>query len=173
MNKGLEMIEAKWLFNLPASQIQVCIHPQSIVHSLVHFEDGSIKAQLSLPDMRLPIQYALSYPYRLKNKCPRFSFPDYSSLTFFSPDEDVFRSLPLAYRAVEQGGNVPCAMNAANEIAVNAFIEGKLPFLQIAEITQETMEEIVFIEKPSMEDVLMTDETARLIANNKINKRNK
>ena len=164
MNKGLEMIEAKWLFDMNPSQIQVIVHPQSIVHSLVHFEDGSIKAQLGLPDMKLPIQYALSYPYRLKNNYKRFSFTDYSSLTFLEPDTDTFRCLPIAYRAIEQGGNAPCCMNAANEVAVAAFLEEKLPFLQIAEVVEKTMEQIPFIAKPSMNDCFETDKESRIKA---------
>lgn len=164
MNKGLEMIEAKWLFNLETSKIQIVVHPQSIVHSLVHFEDGSIKAQLGLPDMRLPIQYALSYPYRLKNNYKRISFTDYPSLTFFSPDMDTFRCLPIAYYAIEQGGNIPCCMNAANEIAVNAFLEEKLSFLQIAEVIEETIQQIAYVEKLSLEDCFSTDKESRRLA---------
>ncbi len=164
MNKGLEMIEAKWLFNLEPSKIQIVVHPQSIVHSLVNFEDGSIKAQLGLPDMRLPIQYALSYPFRLKNNYKRFSFTDYPSLTFFSPDTDTFRCLSIAYHAIEQGGNIPCCMNAANEIAVKAFLEKKLPFLQIAEVVEETIQQIAYVGKPSLEDCFSTDKESRRVA---------
>ena len=164
MNKGLEMIEARWLFGLQPSQIQVTVHPQSIVHSLVHFEDGSTKAQLGLPDMRLPIQYALSYPYRLENNYKRFSFTDYPSLTFVSADTDTFRCLPIAYRAIEQGGNIPCCMNAANEIAVDAFLKEKLSFLQIADVIEETMQQIIYIEKPSLEDCFATDSESRKLA---------
>ncbi|MDR2410518.1 MAG: 1-deoxy-D-xylulose-5-phosphate reductoisomerase [Bacteroidales bacterium] len=164
MNKGLEMIEAKWLFGLSPSQIEISIHPQSIIHSLVHFEDGSIKAQMSLPDMRLPIQYALSYPRRLKNSYKRFSFSDYPSLTFFPPDTDTFRCLPIAYSAIERGGNIPCCMSSANEIAVEAFLSGRLPFLQIAEIVEKTIQQISFVERPSIEDCLSTDIESRLIA---------
>ena len=165
MNKGLEMIEAKWLFNLEPAKIRIVVHPQSIVHSLVHFEDGSIKAQLGLPDMRLPIQYALSYPYRLENNYQRFSFTDYPSLTFFSPDTETFRCLSIAYRAIEQEGNIPCCMNAANEMAVKAFLEGRLPFLQIAHVVEETISRMDYIGKPSLEDCFSTDEKARNIAN--------
>jgi 1-deoxy-D-xylulose-5-phosphate reductoisomerase len=164
MNKGLEMIEAKWLFGLSPSQIEVSIHPQSIIHSLVHFEDGSVKAQMSLPDMHLPIQYALSYPCRLKNSYRRFSFSDYPSLTFFPPDTNTFRCLSIACQAIERGGNIPCCMSSANEIAVDAFLAGTLPFLQIAEIVEETVKQIFFVEKPSIEDCLATDKESRLIA---------
>ena len=164
MNKGLEMIEARWLFGLQPSQIQVTVHPQSIVHSLVHFEDGSTKAQLGLPDMRLPIQYALSYPYRLENNYKRFSFTDYPSLTFVSADTDTFRCLPIAYRAIEQGGNIPCCMNAANEVAVDAFLKEKLSFLQIADVIEDTMQQIIYIEKPSLEDCFATDSESRKLA---------
>ncbi|MDR0605336.1 MAG: 1-deoxy-D-xylulose-5-phosphate reductoisomerase [Bacteroidales bacterium] len=170
MNKGLEMIEAKWLFGLSPSQIEISVHPQSIIHSLVHFEDGSIKAQMSLPDMHLPIQYALSYPHRLKNSYKRFSFSDYPSLTFFPPDTNTFRCLSIAYHAIERGGNIPCCMSSANEIAVEAFLSGQLPFLQIAEIVEKTMQQIFFVEKPSIEDCLFTDEESRLIAKTLITK---
>jgi 1-deoxy-D-xylulose-5-phosphate reductoisomerase len=174
MNKGLEMIEAKWLFNMETSNIRIVVHPQSIVHSLVHFQDGSIKAQLGLPDMRVPIQYAMSYPCRLENKYNRFSFTDYPSLTFFSPDTDTFRCLSMAYRAIERGGNIPCCMNAANEMAVAAFLEERLSFLQIAEVIEETIQQIACIEKPSLEDCFSTDKESRrlakLIIENKIKK---
>ncbi|MDR1459139.1 MAG: 1-deoxy-D-xylulose-5-phosphate reductoisomerase [Bacteroidales bacterium] len=170
MNKGLEMIEAKWLFDLSPAQIKISVHPQSIVHSMVHFEDGSIKAQMSLPDMRLPIQYALSYPRRLQNHYRRFSFSDYSSLTFFPPDTDTFRCLPMAYYAIEQGGNIPCCMSSANEIAVDAFLKGRLPFLQIADVIEKTIQQIPFIATPSMEDCFATDKESRLIAESIVNK---
>ncbi len=173
MNKGLEMIEAKWLFDLSPSQIKITVHPQSIIHSLVHFEDGSIKAQMSLPDMRMPIQYALSYPYRLKNNYKRFSFSDYASLTFFSPDTDTFRCLPIAYDAIKRGGNIPCSMNAANEIAVAAFLKRELPFLQIAGIVEETIQRTSFVAAPSIEDCLATDKESRLIAKTIIDKQKK
>jgi 1-deoxy-D-xylulose-5-phosphate reductoisomerase len=170
MNKGLEMIEAKYLFALSPSQIGISIHPQSIVHSLVHFEDGSIKAQMSLPDMHLPIQYALSYPLRLKNSYKRFSFSDYPSLTFFSPDTNTFRCLSIAYYAIERGGNIPCCMSSANEIAVDAFLKGTLSFLQIADVVEKTIEQISFTGTPSIEDCLSTDREARLIAKTIIEK---
>jgi 1-deoxy-D-xylulose-5-phosphate reductoisomerase len=164
MNKGLEMIEAKWLFDLSPSQIGIRIHPQSIIHSLVHFEDGSIKAQMSLPDMHLPIQYALSYPRRLKNNYKRFSFSDYYLLTFFPPDTNTFQCLSIAYYSIERGGNIPCCMSSANEVAVNAFLEGALPFLKIAEVVEKTIQQISFIATPSIEDCLCTDKESRLIA---------
>jgi 1-deoxy-D-xylulose-5-phosphate reductoisomerase len=169
MNKGLEMIEAKWLFDLSPSQIAVRIHPQSIIHSLVHFEDGSVKAQMSLPDMHLPIQYALSYPFRLPSKYKRLSLSDYTSLTFFEPDTDTFRCLPIAYHAIERGGNIPCCMNAANEIAVASFLQKELSFLQIAEVIEQTIQQISYIAKPSIEDCVQTDKEAREIAKNIIN----
>jgi len=164
MNKGLEMIEAKWLFDVASSQIEVRVHPQSIIHSLVHFEDGSVKAQMSLPDMRIPIQYALSYPYRLPANYKRLSVTDYADLTFFTPDTELFRCLPLAYYAIERGGNIPCCMNAANEIAVDSFLQKKLPFLQIAEVIEQTIEQISYIAKPSIEDLMQTNTEARRIA---------
>jgi 1-deoxy-D-xylulose-5-phosphate reductoisomerase len=170
MNKGLEMIEAKWLFDLSPSQIKISVHPQSIIHSLVHFEDGSVKAQIGLPDMRLPIQYALSYPFRLQNQYKRFSFSDYPSLTFFPPDTTTFRCLPIAYYVIEQGGNMPCCMSSANEMAVEAFLKGTLPFLQIAEVVEKTIQQIPFLATPSMEDCLDTDRESRLIAKEIIKK---
>jgi len=164
MNKGLEMIEAKWLFDLPPSKIQVCVHPQSIVHSLVHFADGSVKAQLGLPDMRLPIQYALSYPQRLKNDYKRFSFTNYPSLSFFEPDAQTFRCLPLAYHAIEQGGNMPCILNAANEIAVDAFLQKKLNYLHIADVIENTMKKATFVKSDSIDNFVQTNVEARKIA---------
>ena len=164
MNKGLEMIEAKWLFNLSPSQIDIRVHPQSIIHSLVHFEDGSTKAQMSLPDMRFPIQYALSYPFRLPNNYKRLSFSDYASLTFFPPDTETFRCLPIAYDAIKRGGNIPCCMNAANEIAVASFLQKKLPFLQIADVIEQTIQQISYIATPSIEDCVQTDAEARNLA---------
>ena len=164
MNKGLEMIEAKWLFDLSPSQIKVCVHPQSIIHSLVHFTDGSIKAQLGLPDMRLPIQYALSYPHRLPTDYKRFSFLDYPAFSFFEPDIETFRCLPLAYHAIEKGGNMPCILNAANEIAVSAFLQGKLNYLHIADVIENTMQKANFVQTVSMENLLQTNAEARKIA---------
>jgi 1-deoxy-D-xylulose-5-phosphate reductoisomerase len=164
MNKGLEVIEAKWLFNLQPHQIDVIVHPQSIVHSLVQFEDGSMKAQLGLPDMKHPIQYALSFPQRFSSSSPRFNFMDYPQLTFEQPDTDTFLNLKLAYQALEKGGNLACILNAANEIAVDAFLKDKITFLQIATINQECMEKVAFIQHPTYEDYIKTNELARQLA---------
>ena len=161
MNKGLEVIEAKWLFNLKAEQIDVIVHPQSIVHSLVQFEDGSMKAQLGLPDMKLPIQYALTYPQRLKTDCPRFNFMDYPQLTFEKADAKTFKNLELAYKAMELGGNIACALNAANEITVQAFLEERISFLDIALINESVMEKTTLIDSLSLEDYMATDREAR------------
>ena len=139
MNKGLEAIEAKWLFNLKPEQIEIIIHTQSIIHSMVQFEDGSIKAQMGLPDMKLPILYALSYPERLKSNLKRFSFPDYPNLTFEQPDYKKFRNLALAFESMKKGGNIPCALNAANEIAVESFLNDKISFIQISDIIENTI----------------------------------
>tara|TARA_B100000809_G_C15140446_1_gene532981 strand:+ start:9224 stop:10393 length:1170 start_codon:yes stop_codon:yes gene_type:complete len=164
MNKGLEVIEAKWLFNLEPDQIDVIVHPQSIIHSLVQFEDGSMKAQMGLPDMKHPIQYALSFPYRFSSKSPRFNFMDYPQLTFEQPDKETFLNLSLAYEALDKGGNVACVLNAANEIAVDAFLNDKIKFLEIAEINQKCMEEIPFIKTPTYEDYVSTNARAREFA---------
>jgi 1-deoxy-D-xylulose-5-phosphate reductoisomerase len=164
MNKGLEAIEAKWLFDLLPEQIDVIVHPQSIIHSVVQFADGSMKAQMGLPDMRLPIQYALSYPSRLRNSFPRFSFLDYPELTFEKPDSIAFRCLSIAFDAMRTGGNMPCVMNAANEIAVDAFLCELIPFLRIPDIIENTMQKITFIAHPSIDDYKNTDSTARKIA---------
>lgn len=164
MNKGLEVIEARWLFGLNINQIDVIVHPQSIIHSLVQFTDGSMKAQLSLPDMRMPIQYALGYPLRLESSFRRFDFTDYPQLTFEKPDFKNFRNLHLAYEALKQGGNKACVMNAANEIAVRAFLEGRISFLKIAEIIENCMEKISFISKPSLDDYFNTDKETRIFA---------
>ncbi|MGB3116517.1 MAG: 1-deoxy-D-xylulose-5-phosphate reductoisomerase [Ferruginibacter sp.] len=164
MNKGLEMIEAKWLFNLQPSQVEVVIHPQSIVHSLVQFADGSIKAQMGLPDMKLPIQYALGFPGRLKNDFPRFNFRKYSSLTFEEPDFKTFRNLALAAEALEKGGNMPCILNAANEIAVWAFLKNRIGFLDITAVVEKTMQKINFIAKPNLEEYFDSDGEARNFA---------
>ena len=161
MNKGLEVIEAKWLFDLTADQIDVVVHPQSIVHSLVQFEDGSMKAQMGLPDMKLPIQYALTYPYRLKTKFPRFDFLDHPQLTFEKPDREAFKNLDLAYRAMEMDGNIPCALNAANEIAVQAFLEDRISFLDIAKINEEVMHAVPTVIDPTMDDYIATDLESR------------
>ena len=170
MNKGLEMIEAKWLFELPPSKIHVSVHPQSIIHSLVHFADGSIKAQLGLPDMRLPIQYALSYPHRLPTDYKRFSFLDYPLLSFFEPDIQTFRCLPLAYQAIEKGGNMPCILNAANEVAVDAFLQRKLPYLRIADVIENTMQKASFLPDISIDNLVQTNAEARKIANEEVKK---
>lgn len=168
MNKGLEVIEAKWLFNLNASQIDVIVHPQSIVHSLVQFEDGSMKAQMGLPDMKLPIQYALNYPLRLKSNFPRFNFMDYPSLTFEKPDLDTFRNLAIAYEALEKGGNAACIVNAANEIAVDAFLHDKIGFLDISDVIVESLAKITFVGNPSFADYVETNEATRRFASEMI-----
>ena len=161
MNKGLEVIEAKWLFDLRPDQIDVVVHPQSIVHSLVQFSDGSLKAQMGLPDMRLPIQYALSWPERWHNDFARFSFLDYPQLTFEEPDRKTFLNLDLAFRAMEKGGIAACALNAANEVAVQAFLEEKISFLQIAEINRQIMDGADSIAKPQLSDYVAADEASR------------
>ena len=164
MNKGLEVIEAKWLFDLRAEQIDVVVHPQSIIHSAVQFEDGSIKAQLGVPDMKLPIQYALGFPERLKNSFERFSFMDYPNLTFENPDLETFRNRQLAYNAMEKGGNIPCVLNAANEIAVAAFLQDKISFLNMSDLIANCMEKITFAKNPSYEDFVETDKQTRILA---------
>jgi 1-deoxy-D-xylulose-5-phosphate reductoisomerase len=164
MNKGLEMIEAKWLFNLHASQIQVVVHPQSIIHSMVQFEDGSIKAQMGLPDMKLPIQYALGFPQRIPNQFPRFDFKKASTLQFEEPDMRTFRNLVLATEALYKGGNLPCVMNAANEIAVYAFLRNRIGFLDITEMIEQTMNKITFIEQPTLNEYFESDAEARNFA---------
>lgn len=169
MNKGLEVIEAKWLFGLKANQIDVIVHPQSIVHSIVQFEDGSMKAQMGLPDMKLPIQYALTYPERLKTDFPRFNFLDYPSLTFEQPDIETFRNLGLAYEAMNQAGNMPCVLNAANEIAVSSFLKDEVGFLQMSDIVEHCMKNISFLKSPSYEDYVQTDEETRIRALEYIN----
>ena len=165
MNKGLEVIEAKWLFDLKAEQIEVVVHPQSIIHSAVQFEDGSIKAQLGIPDMKLPIQYALGFPKRLKNTFKRFNFMDYPNLTFEKPDAKTFRNLQLAYDAMQKGGNMPCILNAANEIAVAAFLQDKIGFLNMSDLIADCMEKITFVSNPTLEDYIATDEATRKLAN--------
>ncbi len=164
MNKGLEMIEARWLFNLEPSQIQVIVHPQSIIHSMVQFEDGSIKAQMGLPDMKLPIQYALSFPQRLPNTFPRYDFSKSSSLHFEKPDIKTFRNLALAGEALGRGGNMPCVLNAANEIAVYGFLRNRIGFLDMTEMVERSMEKIAFIAKPSLEEYFESDAEARNFA---------
>ena len=164
MNKGLEMIEAKWLFNLKPDQIQVVIHPQSIIHSMVQFEDGSIKAQMGLPDMKLPIQYAMAFPRRIKNDFPRYDFKKVSTLSFEEPDSKTFRNLALATDALYKGGNLPCIMNAANEIAVFAFLRNRINFLDMTNVIEKTMESIPFIAQPSLEEYFESDGEARNFA---------
>ncbi|MEJ7830270.1 MAG: 1-deoxy-D-xylulose-5-phosphate reductoisomerase [Segetibacter sp.] len=164
MNKGLEMIEAKWLFNLKPDQIQVVIHPQSIIHSMVQFEDGSIKSQMGLPNMKLPIQYALGFPHRIPNDMPRLNFRSMSTLTFEEPDIKTFRNLGLAIDALTKGGNLPCILNAANEIAVYAFLRNRIGFLDMTEVVEQTMVKIPFIESPTLDDYLDTDGEARSFA---------
>ena len=164
MNKGLEVIEAKWLFNLKPDQIDVIVHPQSIVHSIVQFEDGSMKAQMGLPDMKLPIQFALTYPDRFSTSFPRFNFVNYPSLTFEQPDRSVFKNLDLAYEAMHIGGTAACALNAANEVAVDAFLNEQLSFLAIAQLNEETMRMVTSVNEPVYEDFVETDRKAREIA---------
>jgi 1-deoxy-D-xylulose-5-phosphate reductoisomerase len=164
MNKGLEMIEAKWLFNLEPSQVQVLVHPQSIIHSMVQFEDGSMKAQMGLPDMKLPIQYALSFPRRLPSNFARYDFRKPSQLTFEEPDVKTFRNLALATDALFKGGNLPCILNAANEIAVYAFLRNRIGFLDMTDVIERTMDKITFIEKPTLEEYYESDGEARQFA---------
>jgi len=164
MNKGLEVIEAKWLFSLNPDQIDVIVHPQSIVHSLVQFEDGSMKAQMGLPDMKLPIQYAMAYPQRIQNDFPRFNFMDYPNLTFEQPDRETFLNLNLAFEALNRKGNAACILNAANEVSVQAFLNDKIGFLDIALINQECMEKVSFVKTPSYEDYVQTDVETRIMA---------
>ncbi|MFM7709387.1 MAG: 1-deoxy-D-xylulose-5-phosphate reductoisomerase [Ferruginibacter sp.] len=164
MNKGLEIIEAKWLFNLRPEQIEVVIHPQSVIHSMVEFEDGSIKAQMGFPDMKLPIQYALGFPVRLKNNYPRFNFKKYPNLQFEEPDYKTFRNLGLAIDAMERGGNRPCVLNAANEIAVWAFLKNRIGFLDITAVVEKTMDAVSFIASPTLDEYFESDGEARAFA---------
>lgn len=164
MNKGLEMIEAKWLFNLGYEQVQVLVHPQSIIHSMVQFEDGSIKAQMGLPDMKLPIQYAMAFPQRIANSFPRYDFKKPGSLSFEDPDIKTFRNLALAMEAMKQGGNMPCILNAANEIAVYAFLRNRIGFLDMTEVVEQAMGRISFIPNPTLEEYFETDGEARNFA---------
>ena len=168
MNKGLEVIEAKWLFGLKSEQVEVIVHPQSIIHSLVQFQDGSMKAQLGLPDMKLPIQYAMAYPDRLPNKFERFNFMDYPNLTFEQPDLESFRNLQLAYNAMNMGGNAACILNAANEVVVDAFLNEKVGFLQMSDIIEDTLQKCTFVAQPTLEDYIATDAEARRITTDKI-----
>jgi len=172
MNKGLEVIEAKWLFGLKKDQIEVVVHPQSIVHSLVQFEDGSIKGQLGLPDMRIPIQFALSYPDRLKSNLERFNFANYPQLTFEQPDLKTFRNLQLAYDALATGGNAPCVLNAANEIAVAAFLNQQVGFLEMSDLIEETLTRSEFVARPQLEDYIETDRRAREFTENLLKSKN-
>lgn len=160
MNKGLEMIEAHWLFGIDPANIEIVVHPQSIIHSMVQFTDGSVTAQMSIPDMRLPIQYALTYPQRVELNTTRIDFTTLSNLDFHKPNFEKFPSLKLAYKAIEKGGNIPCAMNAANEAAVNCFLEGIIKFTQIVEVIEETLKEITFIEDPTLVDIFETNTIA-------------
>jgi 1-deoxy-D-xylulose-5-phosphate reductoisomerase len=169
MNKGLEVIEAKWLFSLKPHQIDVIVHPQSIVHSIVQFEDGSMKAQMGLPDMKLPIQYAFSYPDRYKSSFPRFNFLDFPTLTFEQPDKKTFRNLALAFEALEQGGNMPCIINAANEVVVEAFLKEKLEFYKIPSLIESCMQKVSFINKPAYDDYVHTDKETRIVATELLN----
>ena len=165
MNKGLEVIEAKWLFGLKDEQIDVIVHPQSIIHSIVQFEDGSMKAQMGLPDMKLPIQYALGYPQRIKSNFPRFDFMDYPSLTFEKPDVETFRNLSLAYKAMSKGGNMACVLNAANEVVVDAFLTDKVGFLEMSDVIENCMEKSTFVAAPTYDDFVSTNEQSRMLAN--------
>jgi len=164
MNKGFEVIEAKWLFGVTPAQIEVVVHPQSVIHSMVQFEDGSIKAQLGMPDMRLPIQYAFSYPDRIHSSFDRLDFKKCTNLTFEQPDTIRFRNLALAYKAMEQGGNMPCIVNAANEVVVAAFLKDKIGFLQMSDVIEATMEKASFVKLPTYDDYVATDTEARHIA---------
>ena len=165
MNKGLEVIEAKWLFDLKKEQIEIVVHPQSIVHSAVQFTDGSVIAQLGVPDMKLPIQYALGFPERLENSFKRFNFLDYPELTFEKADFDTFKNLSLAYSAMEKGGNIPCILNAANEVVVDAFLKDKISFLSMSDVIENCMEKITFVKNPKLEDYINTDQETRILAN--------
>jgi 1-deoxy-D-xylulose-5-phosphate reductoisomerase len=164
MNKGLEVIEAKWLFGLKAEQIDVIVHPQSIVHSIVQFVDGSMKAQMGLPDMKLPIQYALAYPYRLAASFPRFDFMNYPSLTFEKPDIETFRNLAIAFEAMRIGGNMPCIINAANEVVVESFLKDSIGFLEMSDVIEACMQKASFVKKPTIDDYVATDKEARALA---------
>ena len=169
MNKGLEMIEAKWLFNLRPDQIEVVIHPQSIIHSMVQFEDGSIKAQMGLPDMKLPIQFAMAFPGRVKNDFPRLNFRKYPALNFEEPDVKTFRNLALAIDALNKGGNMPCVLNASNEIAVWAFLRNRIGFLDMTAMVEKTMQHVAFIQKPTLQEYFESDAEARNFAASLIN----
>ena len=163
MNKGFEMIEAHWLFGLPSSKIEVVVHPQSIIHSMVQFEDGSMKAQMGLPDMKLPIQYALGFPYRIKNNFPRFNFLDFPTLDFEPPNTKIFRNLALSFEALDAGGNMPCILNAANEEVVDAFLKEKIDFVEIPEIIEKAMQKVTFIKNPQIDDLIQTNAETRKV----------
>ena len=165
MNKGLEVIEAKWLFDLKEDQIEVVVHPQSIIHSAVQYIDGSVIAQIGVPDMKLPIQYALGFPERLENNFKRFSFFDYPELTFEKPDMETFKNLQLAFNAMDKGGNSPCVLNAANEIVVDAFLNNRIGFLSMSDVIENCMEKITFVKNPTIEDYVNTDRETRILAN--------
>lgn len=169
MNKGLEVIEAKWLFDLKTEQVEVVVHPQSIVHSLIQFEDGSIKAQLGLPDMRLPIQFAMSYPERLKSDFPRFDFANFPALTFEKPDMETFRNLALAFEALGRGGNMPCVLNAANEVAVAEFLKDRIGFLEMSDVVEQCLAKMNYVASPTLEDYVSTDKETRIKAKELIN----
>ncbi len=171
MNKGLEVIEARWLFGVAPAKVEVVVHPQSIVHSMVQFADGSIKAQLGQPDMRLPIQFALTYPRRLASEFPRFDFLPHATLTFEKPDLETFRNLALAYEAVSRGGNVPCVLNAANEVAVAEFLSDNVDFLEMSDVVERCLQKIAYIPCPSYDDYVETDRETRIVAAELINKR--
>lgn len=164
MNKGLEVIEAKWLFGLKAEQVEVIVHPQSIIHSLIQFEDGSIKAQLGLPDMRLPIQFAMTYPERLPSDFPRFDFVNYPSLTFEKPDMETFRNLALSFEALKRAGNMPCVLNAANEVVVAEFLKDRVGFLEMSDIVEQCLAKMTYIKNPSYDDYVATDQETRVKA---------
>ncbi|MEJ6981297.1 1-deoxy-D-xylulose-5-phosphate reductoisomerase [Pedobacter sp. P351] len=164
MNKGLEVIEAKWLFDLEVSQIDVIVHPQSIIHSIVQFSDGSMKSQMGLPDMKLPIQYALAYPQRINNNFPRFDFLQYSQLSFEQPDKTTFRNLALAFMAIETGGNMPCIINAANEVVVAEFLKERIGFLEMSDVIEKCMSSMGHLIDPSLEDYIETDKETRILA---------
>jgi 1-deoxy-D-xylulose-5-phosphate reductoisomerase len=165
MNKGLEVIEAQWLFGLKPEQIDVIVHPQSIIHSIVQFNDGSMKAQMGLPDMKLPIQYAMAYPDRIESNFPRFNFMDYPELTFEKADTETFRNLSHAYWAMNKGGNSPCVLNAANEVVVDAFLKDKIGFLEMSDVIENCLEKATFVANPSYEDFVQSDSQSRELAN--------
>jgi 1-deoxy-D-xylulose-5-phosphate reductoisomerase len=171
MNKGLEVIEAKWLFNLDISQIDVIVHPQSIIHSIVQFNDGSMKAQMGMPDMKLPIHYAMAFPQRIESRFPRFNFLDYPEFTFAKADMDTFRNLGIAYAALEKGGNMPCIINAANEVVVDAFLNDQIGFLGMSDVIEQCMADLPFVQEPSLNNYLETDELTRIFARELVTKK--